>query len=384
MANINIDGLLDLLTVLSWLVTFYLMARAFIRALQEHGPTNVLLRRTHVLTRKVISALLVSVVLNLVALSVIFVQPQEIGVVISAFFPNGLRPQPLDPGLGFVVPFLERAVIYPLYRQTYSISNTDLQRGDITVDESISSRTQDGQEIFFDASVIFRIQPDRVNEVHQFWQDRYTDDFVRPLVRGAIRDAASQFAVAEIYTQRRFELTKVRVISLLEKPMADNGLILENFILRNITFPPDYAASIERKQIAEQEALRSEIEIQVKENQAEQVRKVAQGEADAVVIKAQADAEALRLVTEVLQENPDLLNYEYIKKLAPNVQLMLVPNNAPVILPLPGASLQADQNAPTPLTPVVPPAGLSSEAPLSQFEPVVTPSPAPTATPLTN
>jgi regulator of protease activity HflC (stomatin/prohibitin superfamily) len=155
------------------------------------------------------------------------------------------------------------------------------------------------------------------------------------------------------------------VTNLLQTPLEENGLILDQFILRNITFPPEYAASIERKQIAEQEALKTEIEIQTKANQAEQIRQLAQGEADAVVIKAQADAEALRLVTQVLQENPNLLNYEYIKKLAPNVQLMLVPNNAPVILPIPGPGMaqagEQGQTLPNPLLPQLPPSALTND-----------------------
>jgi regulator of protease activity HflC (stomatin/prohibitin superfamily) len=168
-------------------------------------------------------------------------------------------------------------------------------------------------------------------------------------------------------------LTQERVTNLLQTPMTENGLVLDQFILRNITFPPDYAASIERKQIAEQEALKTEIEIQTKANQAEQIRQLAQGEADAVVIKAQADAEALRLVTQVLEENPDLLNYEYIKKLAPNVQLMLVPNNAPVILPIPGRA-QADgqgQTLPNPLLPQLPPSALTNDGGSTLLESVV-------------
>ena len=33
--------------------------------------------------------------------------------------------------------------------------------------------------------------------------------------------------------------------------------------------------------------------------------------------------------------NPQLLNYRYIEKLAPGIQVMLVPNDNPYILPLP-------------------------------------------------
>ena len=37
----------------------------------------------------------------------------------------------------------------------------------------------------------------------------------------------------------------------------------------------------------------------------------------------------------MLKENPNLLNYQYINKLAPGIQVMLVPSNNPYILPLP-------------------------------------------------
>ena len=48
---------------------------------------------------------------------------------------------------------------------------------------------------------------------------------------------------------------------------------------------------------------------------------------------AEAEAKALQLIADVLANNPSLLQYQYITKLSPNVQIMLVPSNAPFILP---------------------------------------------------
>jgi hypothetical protein len=59
----------------------------------------------------------------------------------------------------------------------------------------------------------------------------------------------------------------------------------------------------------------------------------------------------LDLIAKALQNNPDLLTYTYINKLAPGIQVMLVPNNAPYLLPLPtmGPPAQsATQVSPTP------------------------------------
>ncbi|HSO27984.1 MAG TPA: hypothetical protein VLS48_07940, partial [Anaerolineales bacterium] len=64
---------------------------------------------------------------------------------------------------------------------------------------------------------------------------------------------------------------------------------------------------------------------------------VLEGEAEArvILLKAQAQAEALRLVNQVLQQNPNLITYQYVEKLGPGVSVMLVPNDNPFLLPLP-------------------------------------------------
>ncbi len=128
--------------------------------------------------------------------------------------------------------------------------------------------------------------------------------------------------------------------------MAENGLVLESFVLRNITFTPEYAASIEQKQIAEQDAQRAAFVVQQREQEAQQARVQAQGEADAVVIRAEgsaqativqadADAEALTVVGVALSTNPDLLQFRYVEKLSGQVQVMLVPANSPYLFSLP-------------------------------------------------
>jgi len=61
----------------------------------------------------------------------------------------------------------------------------------------------------------------------------------------------------------------------------------------------------------------------------------AQGRADARLIEAEAEAKALRLVANAIKDNPDLLTYEYIKQITPNIEVMLLPSNSPFLFPLP-------------------------------------------------
>ncbi len=328
----------------------------------------------------VVIALVLALVVSSLSAGVVFVQPENRGVVISAVSPNGYHQQALQPGLRWIIPFLENVVTYPVFKQTYTMSIAP-QEGQIKGDDSVTARTSDGQEIFVDASVIYSIDPSQVVQVHITWQDRYSDDLVRPLSRGIIRDTVSQFKVEEVYSTRRSELTQQITEALAEK-LNENGLLLSVFILRNITFSPEYAASVEQKQIAEQLAQQAKFVVEQKKQEAEQARQVAQGQADAAVIQAQgsaqarlieadAEAKALDLIAAALQDNPDLLTYQYITKLSPGIQVMLVPNDTPYLLPLPT------------IGPSAPTQGLAPQ-PTSAPAPSPTPTAEPTATPTTS
>jgi regulator of protease activity HflC (stomatin/prohibitin superfamily) len=110
-----------------------------------------------------------------------------------------------------------------------------------------------------------------------------------------------------------------------------------DFILRNITFSKEYAASVEQKQIAQQQAEQAKYLVQKQEQEAERMRVEAQGQRDAAitradgdaqaqVLRAKADAQSLELIAKVLETNPNLLTYRYIEKLAPNVGVILLPS----------------------------------------------------------
>lgn len=282
--------------------------------------------------------------LSTAAAGLVFIQPEERGVVISALpGSGGVRPTALAPGLNWIVPFFENVVIYPISRQTYTMSGT-VSEGQVLGDDSIRARTNDGQEVLIEASVIYAVDVNKVVQVHIAWQNRYQDELVRPLARGIVRDVASQFGVEQIVSTQRGELES-EVTRLLNSKLEDNGLSLVDFVLRDIHFTEEYAAAVEQKQIAEQEALRAAFVVQQKEQEAEQARASAKGQADAeviraegdakaIVIRAQANAEALQLVAEVLSENPDLIQYTYVQNLSDNVQVMLVPANSPYLFNL--------------------------------------------------
>lgn len=298
--------------------------------------------------RTLIIILLTSaLVLTTLSAGLVFVEPHERGVVISAIAPKGYRETALQPGLRWIAPFVERVERYTISRQTYTMSIAAYQ-GAIQGDDSITARTADGQEIFVDASIIYQINPNKVVDVHILWQNRYSSDLVRAQSRGIIRDAVSQFNVEQVISNKRFELVAY-INQELGIKFDENGLTLVDFVLRNITFSPEYSASVEQKQIAEQEARQAAFVVEQKIEEAKQVIETARGDSQAAIIaaegraearliEAKAEAEALTLIQEAIANNPELLTYQYITKLAPNISTMLLPSESPFIFQIPEAT----------------------------------------------
>jgi len=361
----DIASLLKGFSALLWLGIAAMVVLAVLRAsrgLKARG-----------LSIAILVTLVVAIVITVVSAGLVFIRPEDRGVVISAISDKGYREQPLEPGLSWIVPYFETVVRYPISRQSYTMSIAPLE-GEIQGDDSITARTFDGQEIFLDASVLYAIDPVKVVEVHIDWQDRYEAELIRPLVRGIMRDAVSQYKVEEVVSTKRLELSQT-IRDEMQRKMDENGLTLVDFIMRNITFSPEYAASIEQKQIAEQLAKQAALVVEQRRQEAEQARQVANGVADATVIRAegsaksriieaQAESEALRLIAEVLGQNQELLTYQYITKIAPGIQVMLLPSDNQFLFPLP--TLEPGLNVPT----VVP-----------TPEPTPLPTPLPTTTP---
>ena len=337
-----------------WLAVVVLIILAILRASRN--------LKTGMLSTAIIGTAVAAVILTSVSAGLVFIPPDQRGVVISAIEPKGYREQALQPGLRWIIPYFESVVTYSISRQTYTMSIAPLE-GQVQGDDSVAARTLDGQEVLLDASVIYSIDPEKVVNLHITWQKRYTDEVVRPLSRGIMRDAVSQYGVEEVYSSKRAEMTQA-VTDELRRKFSENGLFLIDYILRNITFSPEYAASVEQKQIAGQQAQQAKLVVEQRKQeaqqaietargQAESVKIRAQGDADARLIQVKAEAEALKQLAAAISVNPAIINYLYVNKLSPGIQVMLVPNNAPYLLP--SLDTLASSEIVTPTIPLVNP-----------------------------
>lgn len=307
--------------------------------------------RSTEMTIGAIVATVVGIICILLGFTIVSVGPNERLVVFNRV--SGELAVPRGPGITLVNPLTTDYRHYDVSRQTYTMSSIQFE-GDIQGDDAVSARTSGGQQVLIDLTVIYRINPDRVNDVHVNWpNNRYRNELIRPLLRSVVRDAVSIFPVESVYQERATIDNQIEeaVIPAMER----EGFTVEDILVRNVTFAPEYANAIEAAQIAEVNIREEEFRVREVEQQAAQVEARARGEAQARIIQAEADAEALRLVAEVLAGNPNLLQYEYIQNLSDQVELLALPANSPFIfdlqgltnLPTPAASSNAGTGSPS-------------------------------------
>ena len=215
-----------------------------------------------------------------------------------------------DQGTHILVPGLQKPTLYDARVQTFTMSES-YGEGEAKGDEALEGLTKDGQVVKLDVSVRFHIDKPRLAELHQTVGIGYVDKVVRPHVRNVIRLAVSAYPVTEVYTEKRIEIQNTSMREL-EPRLKTNFLVLDEVLIRRVTFSVEFQKAIEQKQIAQQEAQRMQYVLE-RERQ----------EKDRKIIEAQGEAESIRLKGEALASNPALIQYEYVQKITPGITTII-------------------------------------------------------------
>ena len=214
----SLDRLLHLLTILGWSLAILFFTLTFVRDIRRKGFKQAF---RDLISLRTIILLFLLLSITILSAALVFIPPQERGVVISILAPEGVREEPLESGLQWITPLAEELVTYPIYWQTYTMANKPLE-GQVLGDDAIVARTKDGQQVIINGSVIFRLEAQQVVRVHIDWQDRYVDELIRPRTRGLIRDSVAKFTVDEVNSFKRTNL-EIELDRELRNVLEDHG-----------------------------------------------------------------------------------------------------------------------------------------------------------------
>nr|WP_321497621.1 prohibitin family protein [uncultured Methanolobus sp.] len=252
----------------------------------------------------------------------------EVGVKFNQF--GGVEDDELGEGLHIVPPWVS-VTKYSVRSETYTMSGV-VNEGEVIGDDQIKALTAEGLTLGLDITVRYRLVPDDVSKVHQTLGTNYAEKIIRPTIRSSIREVVSSKTALQVYGEER-ELVAGEMLTNIADALDNDGIIVEEVLVRNVVLPTRVAEAIEAKLQADQDAQRM---IFVKEKeQLEAERKIieANGVANATIAQAHGEAEALRIINEQLAKNPDLINYKYIQMLqGQEIQTMIVPTDQGIIL----------------------------------------------------
>ncbi len=252
----------------------------------------------------------------------------EVGVKFNQF--GGVEGDELGEGLHIVPPWIS-VTKYSVRSETYTMSGKTGE-GQIVGDDQITALTLEGLTLGLDITVRYRLMSDEVSTVHQTLGTNYAEKIVRPTIKSSIREVVSTKTALQVYGEER-QLVAGEMLNNIDKALGNDGIIVEEVLVRNVVLPTRVAEAIEAKLQADQDAQRMIFVKQKEQLEAERKIIEANGIANATIAKAYGEAEALGIINEELAKNPNLINYKYIEMLqGQEIQTMLVPTDQGIIL----------------------------------------------------
>lgn len=252
--------------------------------------------------------------LSLVLFGCTKVEPGYVGIKVNQYgTQKGVEDFPLQTGRVMFNPFTTDVYKFPTFRQNrvWTKDNTEGSPGD----DSITFNSIEGSVLNADVAISYSIKAEKVPLVFvTFRQD--IDSITHVYVRSELRDAISRHAgamkVIDIFGAKKQEL-----LDAVKKDLNAN-LGAVGFEFEMVSFvgglrcDPNVMRSISATIEATQVAISAQNKVLQAKAEADQALETARGKAGAILIEAESQAKANKLVSESL--TPELVRWKSIEK----------------------------------------------------------------------
>lgn len=150
-----------------------------------------------------------------------------------------------------------------------------------SIEEKTETPTSEGLVVGLDVSIVFHVKPEFAKDVFARYNgvDGMIGNVLIPEFRSTIRDVTAGFTAADLYSERRDQVT-TRMSEELRKRMTPRGVEIEAVLLRGLSLPEQVANAVQAKLAADQQAQQMEFVLKKETREAERKRIEAQGIAD--------------------------------------------------------------------------------------------------------
>src|SRR5271163_4525816 len=237
---------------------------------------------------------------------------------------RGIQDMPIVTGWVVFNPVSEQIVIFPTSVQ--NVVWTANPHEGRAVDESITFSSSEGVNVNADVGLSFHIEPSLAPRLYARFRQNdmmaLADGYVRNAVREAFNDVASKMPVQDIYGAGKSKMLS-EVTQKCRDVLGKDGFVIDQLTINGaLRLPQNVADAINRAMEATQNAIQSENRVRQVKAEAEQAitkatgaaeaaRQQAQGEGDALLIRARSEAKANEIIR--LSMSASVLQYRALE-----------------------------------------------------------------------
>lgn len=238
-------------------------------------------------------------------------------------------------GLVFKVPFVTDVQDYPTALRTYTMVRR-AGEGTSKEDDSLDLPTLEGQHIHQDLSITYNTSQDKAAAVFKSFRGddirNIENTFIRRTAITVAQNAAGQMSLSDIISSKRDKLQS-EIQDKLSIELGKMGFTLDKINLGASHLPQAIEEQMQIKMKAQQEAQQAEYELQKQSVLAKAVVVTAQGEADAKVIAARAQAKSQELLQTTLTDK--IIQLEYLKRWSGNLPTYMTGTGTQTLMMMP-------------------------------------------------
>ncbi len=165
---------------------------------------------------------------------IVTVPPGHVGCIYSIF--RGVLKNVWHPGMHFKVPLIHRVKLFNAQLIEYTISKDIFLKDnkEIMGDEVINAVTSDNKFVAVEATVLIKLDTERLPEIWQNIGENFVSKVVRPVTRSRIRKVLTNHTLIKALSTDR-SIIEDEVKQELINSLAQHGLHVDNFYLSSLT-----------------------------------------------------------------------------------------------------------------------------------------------------
>jgi prohibitin 1 len=203
----------------------------------------------------------------------------------------------MGEGLNFKVPIAERVIKVDVRVQPHPFKEID-------------ASSKEYQIVKMTGMMNFHIDPTYVNDLYQKVGLDFADKVIDPAFNDFVKEVVPTYPIGEILPKR--EEIRKRAMTKLGDNLSRYHIIVDDIYFANIRFSPEYEGAIEAKQVAQQQVETQKQVLAQREIEAQQKVATSKGEAEAILVVAQGQAQANDALSRSI--TPILVQYKGIEK----------------------------------------------------------------------